>query len=366
MKIAQFTNTVDGGGAETLMLSLTQQLLERNHEVEIHAFDDSWIIQRCKDLKLPHFTLRQSFKNYHSVYMLPVWGVKHGSVLKQRNIDVLHSHVYGATLRGAAAAAYAHITHVATQHDNHSVTDKMSRCRWLNVAGALGTKIVLISKQMMDVYVGYCVKEKYCSFVHNGVDGDKFKFNSRARVMIREQYGVSANTTLFVAPGRLQHIKGFDVLIKAVNKLKYKDFNLFILGEGPERTNLENMVKEYGLNKKVKFIGAVNNVEDFLSAADVFTLASRNEGLPCSIIEAMFASLPIVTTSVGGNKELVIDSKNGYTSPSENANTLANNLSMLINNHEGIRQHMAVESHNHARNFTLEKMTSNYLKLFEG
>lgn len=366
MKIAQFIMTTDAGGAETLILSLSQQLIEYGHQVEIHAFDNSWTANQCSHLNIPLVPLGNDFRRLKNIKKIGLWGIKHGQLLRKQKIDVLHSHCYNATLRGAISSIFGMTRHIATQHDVHSISEKThSRIRWLNITGVLGTGIVMISNQMMKFYVERGMKEKYCCFIYNGVNHTKFMYDLEKRNMIRQQLQITDNDLVFISPGRLEHIKGFDVLIKAFNRIHDASFKLLILGEGQERDKLEQMVEQNSLTNKIKFIGLVNNVKDYLSAADVFVLASRSEGLPCSIIEAMFTKLPIVATDVGGNSELIANDYNGYLVPPENELELANTLKMVMSDKSKLLS-MGEGSFTHSKDFSLETMATKYVSWYNG
>ncbi len=110
----------------------------------------------------------------------------------------------------------------------------------------------------------------------------------------------------------LYKTKGLDVLIEAVKiidnsyKLQAISYKLrvFIIGEGPERKNLELRIKNYELGDTVYLTGTIDNAAQYLKAFDLFVLPSRKEGTPYTILEAVAAELPIVATDVGGIKEL--------------------------------------------------------------
>lgn len=116
--------------------------------------------------------------------------------------------------------------------------------------------------------------------------------------------------------GTINVRKGQRFILEAINLLDHdfqKRFEVIFVGDGPERLKLENYVRSNNLNCRVEFKGAVDNSEVFkiLNNVDIFVLMSLNEGLPISIIEAMRAGLPIISTKVSGIPELVNDS-NGF------------------------------------------------------
>lgn len=112
----------------------------------------------------------------------------------------------------------------------------------------------------------------------------------------------------FVSVGRLVASKGWDILIKAFEKLS-DDCRLVIAGDGPERTNIENLISDLELNDKVSLLGNVNKNEfqNMFSISDCFVLASRSETFGLVYAEAMMAGLPVIATRCGGPEEFVND-----------------------------------------------------------
>ena len=117
----------------------------------------------------------------------------------------------------------------------------------------------------------------------------------------------------FVSVGRLDEQKGYTYLLEAAAVLMKRepDFRLSIVGDGPLRQSLEQQAASLGLNDTVRFEGQSAEVSRYLHRAHVFVLSSLWEGLPYTIIEAMASGLPVVTTDVGGCRELVIDGETG-------------------------------------------------------
>ena len=120
----------------------------------------------------------------------------------------------------------------------------------------------------------------------------------------------------FCCTGTINTRKGHRIIIEAMHKLepsKQAEIHFDFLGEGPERESLEALVKNYGLDKNIRFLGSIPNVEVYkhLAEQNIYILMSMNEGLPISIIEAMRAGLPVISTKVAGIPEIVKDGYNG-------------------------------------------------------
>lgn len=137
---------------------------------------------------------------------------------------------------------------------------------------------------------------------------------------------------------RFDRQKDHQTLIKA-----FKDLNaeLVLIGDGPSMLKVQQQVEKLGITKKVEFLGFRQDIAQILARVQIFTLISNWEGLPCTIIEAMRAGLPVVASDVGGVKEIVIDNQTGYIVPRGDVATLRQKLAYLIDN-ESARASMGI------------------------
>ena len=113
---------------------------------------------------------------------------------------------------------------------------------------------------------------------------------------------------IFISVANLVPFKDYFTVLDALKKLKGKyDFYYLILGDGPLKFQIKSKVKEYGLEGNVILVGSVDNVKDYLDISDYMIHSSRGEGLSNSILEGMFAGLPVIATNVGGTPELMYE-----------------------------------------------------------
>jgi glycosyltransferase involved in cell wall biosynthesis len=148
---------------------------------------------------------------------------------------------------------------------------------------------------------------------------------------------------IFLTVCRLVPVKNIELQIKAVAELVKVNsaVELWIVGDGPEKVNLENKSKKLGVAKYVKFLGWQADTEKFYNQADVFLLTSFSEGWPLVIVEAAQYGLPIIMTDVGSAGELVVNNVSGLIVPTNDVTALAEAIKKLVADNN-LRQKLGV------------------------
>lgn len=151
--------------------------------------------------------------------------------------------------------------------------------------------------------------------IYNGIPEPKFLSRSEARSFFANNLPIDINDKFIIGSiGRLDYSKNYEFLIKNfLEILKIKSNAIcIIIGEGPERKKYEKLIKKLGLEKKVFLLGELKNASQYMKGFDLFILPSRYEGLSITLIEALFAEIPVLASDVGGNKE-ILDEKFLYS-----------------------------------------------------
>lgn len=165
-----------------------------------------------------------------------------------------------------------------------------------------------------------------------------------------------------VGVGRLEHQKGFDVLVDAIARIPKG--RLLLVGEGKERRALEQRVSRLGVGDRVQMAGWVENPRPLLATADVFALPSRFEGFPLAVVEAMLAALPVVAADVGSVSEAVIHEETGLLVEPDHVDALASALQRLLDD-EAERHRLGRAGRRLAlARFTADRMASGYIDLY--
>jgi glycosyltransferase involved in cell wall biosynthesis len=164
--------------------------------------------------------------------------------------------------------------------------------------------------------------------------------------------------------GRLVKVKNVAALIEAVASVSKKAF-LTIVGEGNEKVNLENLVKNLNLENQIRFVGFCNEPSKYVSQADLFVLPSFSEGFGIAVVEAMYQSVPCLCSNVGGIPEFVIDGKTGWLFDPNNLQELTAKLKMIRTLPQAELQKVAKEAEEKViSNFTVEKYCINLEKIY--
>ncbi|MDY6933220.1 MAG: glycosyltransferase family 4 protein [Spirochaetota bacterium] len=131
-------------------------------------------------------------------------------------------------------------------------------------------------------------------------------------VITRKEMKIKSDEFILITIGRLVKRKAMDVIINAISMIPDDRIQLFIVGDGPDRINLENLVKNLKLEKRIHFLGYLSDEEKYkyLSVSDIFILPSMHEGFGIVYMEAMYCGLPIVCTNHGGQTDFLINGEN--------------------------------------------------------
>ena len=157
--------------------------------------------------------------------------------------------------------------------------------------------------------------------IPNGVDMKKFPKDPDGshRHEVRQKMGWGDETYVIGCVARLEKMKGHQFLLDAYEKFQkdYPDSRLILVGDGPDRAEIEQQIRELHLQDYVAVTGFRHDIPDLLCAFDVFVSASLKEGMPFTLLEALAAGKTVVATNVIGNKDIIKDHENGLLTAAE-------------------------------------------------
>ncbi len=298
--------------------------------------------------------------------------------IKSNDIGIVHTNT-SATWGGNVAAKICGVPHVCSAME---IVEEP-----LFVAKAMALMTTCFSDRILTVSTA--VKEHFVRFVPFGhgkyqvlfppVDIERFKFRKDSRNKIRKQLGIGDNSILIGMAGRLNHWKGQDVFIKAcalvVNILKENDINkdvrfLVLGGPVPGREyfaeELHKSIEKLGLKNVVIAPGFKSNIEEWLSAMDIFVLPSKwPEPSSTGVVAAMAVGLPVIGTNIGGTPETVVDGETGLLVPPNDHVALADAIVKLISSDE-LRSRMSHQAAKRARTlYSIKSYVDSVMKCYD-
>ena len=167
-----------------------------------------------------------------------------------------------------------------------------------------------------------------------------------------------------IAVGRMSYEKGFDLLISAHAKVLKKGIrhSLVIVGDGPHRSKLQDLVQRLKVTDNVFMPGYVKNPYPLIKKASALVLSSRFEGLPSVIIEALALGKPVVATACGGSVEILCDGREGILVPPEDVDALADGMSRILSDRY-LRQELSTSNIERLRCFSTENIVPQWEQL---
>lgn len=165
-----------------------------------------------------------------------------------------------------------------------------------------------------------------------GIDLEKFKPQTKVKKSeLRRQYGYSDDDFILLYTAELNYNKHQDLIINVINLLKDKipNIKLLLAGLGTLQDKYKQQRDSLNLNSNVKFLGYRNDIVNLLTISDIVVSASRREGLPVNIMEAMATGLPLVVTDCRGNRDLVCNEENGFVIDIDDIEGFANAIEKL-------------------------------------
>ena len=213
---------------------------------------------------------------------------------------------------------------------------------WPDVIGKLNRSLTPIT----DAYIGVAKSHgkflvEYERFpamkvvvIPNGVDTDRFCPNVQSKREVREELGLSLRAPLVGIVASLRHEKNHALFVQAARQVvdAIPEAQFIIIGEGPERQNIQSTIESLNLTQHVRLLGNRFDTQRLLAALNVFVLTSHTEASPVSILEALSCGVPVVSTRVGSVAETVYDQWNGFTVEPGNGNEVSNRIIHLLRN----------------------------------
>ncbi len=313
-----FVSSLKVGGAELHVLNLCGYLAGHGMDAAVCSLKHGGALKaRFEDLgiqvhELPIGSLADLAR--------PSVRMRIREILAAADPDILHAHLYHAEIVAAVTAAISGVPLVVTRHSSGLEFNGLHRII-VAISGWRTQRVIAVSEEAAKEALKIGVGRNSVVTIPNGVDTSRFRplesdlRESEREGLMREQFPADCDPgcLLIGSVSALRPVKNLSMLVEAFAAFESspaagsEGARLIIFGEGPSREELERLVEDLGLERKVLFPGHSDRPEEYLPLLDVFVLPSRSEGVPLALLEAMSCGLACAASRVGGMPDVLGD-----------------------------------------------------------
>lgn len=317
--------------------------------------------------------------------------------VRDNDVQILHAHNLMAHMYSVLAAIGSRVSVVVTVHGlAYFGTKRIHRLQKL--LSLRTARVICVSDSILRVAVGRrCFRQWQLAVIRNGIQMERFVRRSISSTSAaRQRLGVPAGAFVVGSVGRFAEVKNYPMMVRAFARFVKKEeaetgtsmwsvkcqadaewprlptlrrfdalrFMLILVGDGPERANIERAISECGITGSVLLPGMQEDIVPWLDTMDVFCLSSRTEGTSLSMLEAGAVGLPAVATRVGGNGEVIDDGVTGQLVPEGDEDALACALKKLSGDREMNGRMGSAAAVRIRDRYSLEGMADQYAMLY--
>jgi glycosyltransferase involved in cell wall biosynthesis len=340
MRALHVVSTLDRGGIAASLRQLLPVLTEGEGvdiEVAILYGESQYRTEMCGfGIPIHHLRLTSKYDG-RGVFRL-------AQLFRSDRYQIIHAHGWPAVLLVALASLLAgrSLPFIMTEH---SVTNRRRRWRLKPLDQFVYSRfqhVIAVSRAAAEALADWLPQVRgRITLIYNGLDPAFFNRAGRDRDQLRAELGIHGRQPVILFAGGMAYHKGTDVILQALAQLQTATEQggdplsaplTLIAGDGVLDETTKGLAAGLEQTGQVRFLGFCSNLADLMVAADLFVLASRWEGCPMVMLEAMAMELPIIATRVGGVPELIEDGQSGLLVPAGDVVALSQAVSHLLSN----------------------------------
>ncbi|MCT7592478.1 glycosyltransferase [Aliarcobacter butzleri] len=373
-KIVIFINSLDGGGAERVISTLLNNLVEK-YECHLILMENKISYELDSRINIISLDEKSNQNGIVKLLRLPIISYKLSKVIKKHNFSQITSFLYRANYVNILAKYLSKHKCIISEriapssmYEDKSISSTISKFLIRNLYNK-ADKIIPVSKAIENDLIknfGIYIKQEV---IYNPYNIEQIEQLSKENV----SYIIDRKKSI-ITVGSLGKRKNHSLLINAFSKIDDKEYKLYILGKGKEESNLKSLVSELRLNERVIFLGFDNNPYKYLSKCGIFVLASNSEGFPNVLAEAMVCGCSIISTDcLSGPREILAPNSDvnfqlennielaeyGILTPIKNVEKMKESMNMIVDD-ESLRKSYQDKAKQRANDFRIDKIIKQY------
>lgn len=372
MKILLVITKSEIGGAQVFVLNLAKSLKKLGVNVQVAAGEGNFLFDELPKYNIPYFYLN-SLKRDISIFNAFYFIFDLYRLLKKNNYDIVHLNSTN-TLLGTISICFLnkkpktiftfHGLSILDKNYKSNPLFKILTKYYFKLLVNFIDKTVFVSKLNLDESVQYKIV-KTGEVIYNGLSYEDLNYFNKEEAInfFSNKCNCDFSKSFLIgSTGRLSYPKNYEFLINNFTTIKKNipEAKVIIIGDGPNYNYYRQKIKKLGIEYDFFLVGAIKNSYKYIKAFDVFTLPSHYEGLSISLIEAIFAEIPILATNVGGNSE-VVDYNKDQLYQLDNIDEYISKLINIKNN----KSHLQEFNAKLKNKFSLKNMTDKYYQVYQ-
>jgi glycosyltransferase involved in cell wall biosynthesis len=288
-------------------------------------------------------------------------------LVRREDIQILHLHGYRAATFGRLCAFLVRIPVIIHEHMqdvNMPIYQRLAD----KLLGRFTARGIAVSASVRDFMINdRSIPENLVEVIYNGAPMKMFAEKSMGEDdNYKSRLGIPEDHRVVAIVGRLHKVKGHEYFLQAAKKVleDYQKVTFLVVGDGELMEPLKEMSRDLEIEDRVVFMGYSDSVSKVLQEVDIKVISSISEGIPLTLFEAMNAALPVVSTDVGGIKEILEEGKTGFLVPPKDPDALAEKVLLLLNEKE-LLQNMSVAAKEASRKFDVSSNVRKFETIYE-
>ncbi len=377
MKVLILITKSNWGGAQRYVFDLATNLPKDKFQVEVMAGGNGILVDNLIQIGIKasgDLPVRRDVSVFEDINVF----LKLFTLFRSKKPDIVHLNSSKIGGVGALAARLAGIKNIIfTAHgwafnENRSFISKrlIKILHWITII--LSTKTILVSEALSFQMINWPFIKNKMTIINNGIKpepafskvharSELAKFNSKLAEILKSK---SIKDTIIIGSvGELHHIKGYEYAIKALSDFNKKILYL-IIGTGEDKEKLEKLIADLKMESNVILMGFIPQASQYFKAFDIFLLPSLSEGFPYIALEAGLASLPVISSAVGGIPEIIEDMKSGILIQSKKPKEIRHAVEFYITHKKVQREHSIEINKKVLKDFSIEQMVNKTIQVY--
>lgn len=362
------------GGAQKYVLTLATQLKSRGLRVTVLAGGDGELFGKLDAVGIEYVRLGNSQRDVSFIKEFRLMQELYGTI-KKIQPDILHLNSSKLGVIGTVIGKVAGIKRIIFTAHGWAFNEKRpawQKCMlyflyWITIL--LCDMTLCVSRKTREQILSLPFMQNKTTVVYNGISVPDFYTKDNARAQLAAQFPfLDLNKKWIAVLAELHPIKGHDILIQAVSKIKdnLENYQIVCLGSGQDEQKLKSLVSQNTLDSYVYFTGFVDNASLYLKAFEANILPSRSEAMPLAVLETGVAGTLMIASDVGGIPEIITDGETGLLFHTENSDELAQKIKTALNLDEQARTKITdALAQKIASSFSIEQMVDKTIAAYK-